>query len=53
MFSHVTVGTNDYAAAKAFYDAILPALGLTCIHASDEEGRPAGRSIPIGRRTSG
>ena len=38
MFSHVTVGTNDYAAAKAFYDAILPALGLTCIHASDEEG---------------
>lgn len=38
MFSHVTVGTNDYAAAKAFYDAVLPALGLQCIHASAEEG---------------
>ncbi len=38
MYSHVTVGTNDYAAAKAFYDAILPLLGLQCIHADADEG---------------
>jgi len=28
MFSHVTVGTNDMAKAKAFYDAVLAPLGL-------------------------
>ena len=28
MFSHVTVGTNDIAKAKAFYDAVLGPLGL-------------------------
>jgi catechol 2,3-dioxygenase-like lactoylglutathione lyase family enzyme len=38
MYSHVTVGTIDYAAAKAFYDAILPLLGLQCIHADADEG---------------
>jgi len=27
MFSHVVLGTNDIAAAKAFYDAALGALG--------------------------
>jgi catechol 2,3-dioxygenase-like lactoylglutathione lyase family enzyme len=27
-FSHVTVGTRDFAAAKRFYDAVLPVLGL-------------------------
>jgi catechol 2,3-dioxygenase-like lactoylglutathione lyase family enzyme len=29
MFSHVTVGTNDLARAKAFYNGIGDALGLT------------------------
>lgn len=38
MYSHVTVGTNDYARAKAFYDAVLAPLGLRCIHDSAEEG---------------
>ncbi len=38
MFSHVTVGTNDYAAAKAFYDALLAPLGLVGIHDNAEEG---------------
>lgn len=27
MFSHLTVGTNDLARAKAFYDAVLPLVG--------------------------
>lgn len=27
MFSHVTVGTNDFKRAEAFYDAIMKALG--------------------------
>jgi catechol 2,3-dioxygenase-like lactoylglutathione lyase family enzyme len=35
MFSHVTVGTNDLPKAGAFYDAIAPALGLTCHMAFD------------------
>ncbi|SKA38094.1 Catechol 2,3-dioxygenase [Enhydrobacter aerosaccus] len=29
MFSHLTVGSNDIARAKAFYDAVGVALGLT------------------------
>ncbi|MDG2284777.1 MAG: VOC family protein [Alphaproteobacteria bacterium] len=28
MFSHVTVGTNDIAKARAFYDAVLATLGI-------------------------
>jgi catechol 2,3-dioxygenase-like lactoylglutathione lyase family enzyme len=28
MFSHVTIGTNDVARAKAFYDSLLAPLGL-------------------------
>jgi catechol 2,3-dioxygenase-like lactoylglutathione lyase family enzyme len=28
MFSHVMIGTNDLAKAKAFYDAVLGALGV-------------------------
>jgi catechol 2,3-dioxygenase-like lactoylglutathione lyase family enzyme len=28
MFSHVTVGSNDIARAKSFYDALLKPLGL-------------------------
>lgn len=27
MFTHVTLGTNDLEKARAFYDAVLPALG--------------------------
>lgn len=30
MFSHVTVGANDYAKARTFYDAVLTPLGLRC-----------------------
>jgi catechol 2,3-dioxygenase-like lactoylglutathione lyase family enzyme len=28
MYSHVTVGANDFARAKQFYDAVLPPIGL-------------------------
>ncbi|MBS0541044.1 MAG: VOC family protein [Proteobacteria bacterium] len=46
MFSHVTIGTNDIAKAKPFYDALTAALGLVQ-HAAYPEavgyGRPGGR----------
>ena len=29
--SHVSLGTNDYPRAKAFYDAVLATLGLRCV----------------------
>lgn len=32
MFSHVMIGTNDLPRAKAFYDAVLGALGVTAGH---------------------
>ena len=28
MFSHITLGTNDFAKAAAFYDAVFAALGI-------------------------
>jgi catechol 2,3-dioxygenase-like lactoylglutathione lyase family enzyme len=38
MFTHVMVGTNDIAASKKFYDAVLGAIG-----------HPAGQADPKGR----
>ena len=38
MFSHIVIGTNDINAAKAFYDAILGALGVAPGHI-DPKGR--------------
>ena len=32
MFSHVMIGTNDLARAKAFYDAVLGTLGVAPGH---------------------
>ena len=29
MIHHVSVGTNDMARSKRFYDAVLPLVGLT------------------------
>ena len=29
--SHVSLGTNDYPKAKAFYDGVLATLGLRCV----------------------
>ena len=31
MFSHVMLGSNDLPAARAFYQAVLAPLGLTCV----------------------
>ena len=36
MLSHVTLGTNDFARARAFYDPVLATLGLSCQHAEDQ-----------------
>jgi catechol 2,3-dioxygenase-like lactoylglutathione lyase family enzyme len=38
MFTHVMVGTNDLAASKQFYDAVLGAIGI-----------PSGQADPKGR----
>lgn len=38
MFSHVTVGTNDIAVARRFYDALFIALGARA-GVADEKGR--------------
>ena len=32
---HVSVGTNDFARARLFYDAVLPIIGLTLMQARD------------------
>jgi catechol 2,3-dioxygenase-like lactoylglutathione lyase family enzyme len=31
VLSHVSLGTNDYARAKAFYDAVLTTLQINCV----------------------
>lgn len=47
MFSHVTIGSNDLAGAKRFYDGVARALGLVR-HADYPEaagyGQPGGRA---------
>lgn len=43
--SHVSIGTNDFPRARAFYDAVLATLGLRCVMAMDE-GAGYGRSFP-------
>jgi catechol 2,3-dioxygenase-like lactoylglutathione lyase family enzyme len=35
MIHHVSVGSNDIAAAQRFYDAVLPLVGLTLMKSSD------------------
>ena len=47
MFSHVTIGSNDVARARQFYDGIAQALGLKRL--ADYEGEAAGYGIPGGR----
>ena len=46
MFSHVTIGSNDIAKAKAFYDELVKPLGLVC-HMSFPEA--AGYGVAGGR----
>lgn len=33
VLSHVSLGTNDFDRAKAFYDAVLATLGIRCLMA--------------------
>ena len=49
MFSHVTLGTNDFARAIAFYDALLFPLGLERRETVEAEGL-AGYATPDGQR---
>jgi catechol 2,3-dioxygenase-like lactoylglutathione lyase family enzyme len=48
MFSYVTLGTNDIARARAFYDAALAPLGLPRIEGYDDD-----RSSAWGTRDPG
>ena len=38
MFSHITVGTNDGAKAKAFFERVLGTLGIKLLHDLPEFG---------------
>lgn len=37
MFHYITLGTNDLTRAKAFYQAVMPCIGLTLQHEDAEE----------------
>jgi catechol 2,3-dioxygenase-like lactoylglutathione lyase family enzyme len=41
VFSHITVGTNDFAKSCAFYDALLFPLGLRRREVSSDGGPPS------------
>lgn len=50
MFLYITLGTNDLAAARRFYDAVMPSLGL--LRRADDEsevgyGAPAPERIRL------
>jgi catechol 2,3-dioxygenase-like lactoylglutathione lyase family enzyme len=43
--SHVSIGTNDFPRAKAFYDAVLATLRIDCLM-DTEDGSGYGRRLP-------
>jgi catechol 2,3-dioxygenase-like lactoylglutathione lyase family enzyme len=43
--SHISLGTNDFPRAKAFYDAVLATLRIECL-ADTEDGSGYGRTAP-------
>jgi catechol 2,3-dioxygenase-like lactoylglutathione lyase family enzyme len=43
--SHVSLGTNDFPRARAFYDAVLGTLKIRCVM-EFEEGAGYGRELP-------
>ena len=45
IFTHVAVGTNDLAKARAFYDAVLAPLGLKRIKDLGDRGSCWGQSV--------
>jgi catechol 2,3-dioxygenase-like lactoylglutathione lyase family enzyme len=46
IFTHVAVGTNDLAKARAFYDAVLAPLGYKRLMELGENGSGWGESAP-------
>jgi catechol 2,3-dioxygenase-like lactoylglutathione lyase family enzyme len=46
IFTHVTVGTNDLAKSRAFYDATLGALGISFMGPMGENGLLYGKEQP-------
>ena len=36
MYSHITLGTNDFARAARFFDAVMPALGIPSLLRTDD-----------------
>jgi catechol 2,3-dioxygenase-like lactoylglutathione lyase family enzyme len=46
IFTHVTVGTNDLAKARAFYDGVLGALGCKRLTDLGDNGSIWGESAP-------
>lgn len=45
MIDHISVGTNDVARARAFYDAVLDVLGLRLLASSDRSADYGASSI--------
>ncbi|WP_271270975.1 VOC family protein [Aliamphritea hakodatensis] len=45
VFSHVTLGSNDLSKSAAFYDAVMPTLGLHRI--PKPEGKPPAYARPV------
>jgi catechol 2,3-dioxygenase-like lactoylglutathione lyase family enzyme len=45
VLSHVSLGTNDFSRAKAFYDAVLATLQIRCVM-DFEGGAGFGRKFP-------
>lgn len=46
IFTHVTVGTNDLAKARAFYDSVLAPLGLKRLNDLGDNGSIWGQGDP-------
>ena len=46
VFTHVTVGTNDLAEARTFYDRVLKEIGLNRVADLDESGSIWGEDKP-------
>jgi catechol 2,3-dioxygenase-like lactoylglutathione lyase family enzyme len=46
IFTHVTVGTNDLAKARSFYDSVLGALGYKRLNDLGDNGSIWGESAP-------
>jgi hypothetical protein len=52
IFTHVTVGTNDLAKARSFYDSVLGALGYKRLNDLGDNGSIWGESAPENPRRS-